>query len=136
MGRDKTGLESWTELAEQAKVGGFSRAIPSGAVPTDGYMVALMGYEETFPAELFCADSLVGYVARHFDTLTSHGDVYLGAWQSDGVVYLDVSECVPSRAKALFLAVERNQLAVWDVAGAESIYVTRAKAAGHYGYGA
>lgn len=113
-------LDSWTELAEQAKIDGFSRAIPSGDVPTDGYMVALEGHEETYPVELFCPEVLSGYVARHFDVLTGTGAVYLGAWQSDGLVYLDVSECVPSLAKALFLARERKQLAVWDVVnGAE-----------------
>lgn len=114
-------MESWAELAEQAKIDGFTRAIPSFELPTSGYMVALEGHEETFPVELFCAEMLSGYVARHFDVLSGPGEVYLGAWQSEGLVYLDVSECVSSRAKALFLAVERKQLAVWDVANAVEV---------------
>lgn len=113
-------MESWNELAEQAKIDGFTRAIPSGEMPTDGFMVAVDGHEETWPVELFGVDALVGYVSRKFDVLTGSGEVYLGAWSSDGLVYLDVSECVTSRAKALFLASERKQLAVWDVVnGAE-----------------
>lgn len=121
-------MESWDKLVEQAKDGGFTTSIPSGAVPEDGFMVALPGHEEVFPVELFEASALISYVARKFDVLTSSAGVYLGAWVSDGLVYLDVSECVPSRAKALFLAAERNQLAVWDVVKAEEISSTQVRA--------
>lgn len=116
-------LDSWTELAEQAKIDGFTRAIPSGALPTTGYMVALDGHEETFPAEVFCAEMLSGYVARKFDVLTGPGEVYLGAWLADGLVYLDVSENTPSLVEALHLGAERRQLAVWDVANAVEVSV-------------
>lgn len=125
-------MESWAELAEQAKADGFTRAIPSFEMPTGGYMVALEGHEETFPAELFCADNLVGYVSRHWDALTSGGEMFLGGWRHGNVIFLDVSECVTSQAKALFLAGERNQLAIWDVAKAGEIGVAR-PVAGHYG---
>ena len=116
-------MESWNELVEQAKVDGFTRSIPSGEMPTDGYMVALDGHEETWPVELFCVDSLVGYVSRKFEGLTGPGSVYLGAWQSDGLVYLDVSECITDRAEALTLAALRVQLAVWDVVKGEEVTI-------------
>lgn len=113
-------MESWSELAEQAKIDGFTRAIPSGEMPTDGYMVAVSGHEVTIPVAEFAGAHIVRYVADKWDVLTGKGDVYLGAWLADGLVYLDVSECVSSRARALFLGSERKQLAVWDVAnGAE-----------------
>lgn len=119
-------MESWAELAEQAKIDGFTRAIPSGEMPTAGYMVALEGHEETFPAEVFCAEMLSGYVARKFDVLTGTGEVYLGAWLADGVVYLDVSECVTDRQLALELGALRNQLAVWDVVNSAEVSVRAA----------
>jgi len=106
----------WAELVEQAKREGFTRSIPSLESPTDGYMVALAGYERTFDVREFSQADLVRYVADHFDVLSSGlGEVYLGAWQSNGLVYLDVSECISDRELALDVAVQRRQLAVWDV---------------------
>lgn len=120
-------LDSWTELAEQAKIDGFTRAVPSGEMPTTGYMVALEGHEETFPAEVFCAEMLVGYVARKFDVLTGSGEVYLGAWMSDGHVFLDVSEnVVTSFANAVALGAARGQLAIWDVVNGAEVSVRAA----------
>lgn len=129
--QDKTagrGLPTWTELAEQAKTDGFTRAIPSGALPTSGYMVALEGHEEVWPVDLFCAAALSGYVARKFDVLTGPGEVYLGAWLSNGLVYLDVSENTPSLVEAVTLGAERKQLAVWDVVNSVEVAVVGAHA--------
>lgn len=114
-------MESWNELVEQAKIDGFTRAIPSGEVPTDGFMVALLGHEQTFTTEEFEVTHLVRYVADKFEVLTGPGEVYLGAWVSDGLVYLDVSECIADRAEALTLAALRTQLAVWDVVKGEEV---------------
>lgn len=108
-------MESWNELVEQAKIDGFTTSIPSGAVPTDGYMVALSGHEVTFPVDEFTASDLIRYVADKFDVLSGPGEVYLGAWMADGLVYLDVSECIADRGLALDVAKLRSQLAIWDV---------------------
>lgn len=116
-------LDSWAELAGQAKIDGFSRSIPSGEMPTGGFMVALEGHEVTVPVAEFTSAHIVRYVSDKWDVLTGVGDIYLGAWQADGLVYLDVSECVTSRAKALFLGAERKQLAVWDVANSAEVTV-------------
>lgn len=116
-------LDSWTELAEQAKTDGFTRAIPSGALPTGGYMVALEGHEEVWPVELFCAAALSGYVARKFDVLTGPGEVFLGAWLSNDLVYLDVSENVSDLVHAVNLGYQRKQLAIWDVVNSVEVSV-------------
>lgn len=108
-------MKSWNELAEQAKADGFSVQIMSGIAPRDGYMVALTGHEEIIPVQALTVDRLTRYVRDHFDALME-GDTYFGAWRDGDDVYLDVSERVASRAKALFLGSERSQLAVWDVA--------------------
>lgn len=116
-------MQSWSELVKAAKTEGFSVQLMTGDIPVVGYMVALEGHEERVPADAFTEDRLKRYVRDHFDALT--GDArYLGAWLEDGHVYLDVSECVMSRAKALFLGGERKQLAVWDVINSQSIAVT------------
>ena len=120
-------MQSWNELVEQAKSEGFSVQLVSGDVPTTGYMVALSGHEERVPVEAFTLDRLVRYVKDHADALLE-GDTYLGAWRDGDVVFLDVSECVTSRAKALFLGAERGQLAIWDVLNSAEIKIERVPA--------
>lgn len=114
-------MRSWNELVELAKTEGFSVQLVSGDVPTSGYMVALAGHEERIPVEAFTLDRLTRYVKAHADVLLE-GDTYLGAWMSDGHVFLDVSECVvTSRADAIELGAARGQLAVWDVVNSAEI---------------
>lgn len=126
MDQDKTagrGLDSWAELAEQAKIDGFSRSIPSGEMPTGGFMVALDGFEQTIPVAEFTQAHIIRYVADKWDQLTAGGEMFLGAWQAGGLVYLDVSECIQDRALALDVAKLRNQLAVWDVVNSAEVTV-------------
>jgi len=113
-------MRSWNELVEAAKTEGFSVQLVSGDTPVVGYMVALAGHEERIPVEAFTLDRLVRYVKAHFDALMED-NMFLGAWMSDGHVFLDVSENVTSQAKALFLGEQRSQLAVWDVLNSQSI---------------
>lgn len=113
-------MESWNSLVEKAKADGFSVQLMSGDVPTTGYMVALSGHEEIVPAQALTLDRLTRYVRTHFDALMED-NMFLGAWRDGDDVYLDVSENVTSRAKALFLGAERGQLAIWDVLNSASI---------------
>ncbi len=113
-------MQSWNELVEQAKSEGFSVQLVSGDVPTTGYMVALSGHEERVPVEAFTLDRLIRYVKAHFDALMED-NMFLGAWASDGHVYLDVSECVSDRALAVELGAARDQLAIWDVLNSQEI---------------
>jgi len=114
-------MRSWNELVEAAKTEGFSVQLVSGDTPVVGYMVALPGHEERIPVEAFTLDRLTRYVKAHADVLLE-GDTYLGAWMSDGHVYLDVSEnVVTSRADAIELGAARGQLAIWDVVNSAEI---------------
>jgi hypothetical protein len=122
-------MESWNSLVEKAKADGFSVNLVSRDTPTDGYMVALVGHEEIVPVQALTVDRLVRYVKTHADALlTEQGNTYLGAWRAGDDVYLDVSERVASRAKALFLGAERGQLAVWDVVNSSEINTTPVRA--------
>ncbi len=118
-------MRSWAELVEQAKAEGFSVSLATGDIPVVGYMVALEGHEERIPVDALTPDRLARYVKTHFDALMQD-DVFLGAWRDGDTVYLDVSECVTSLAKALFLGQERRQLAVWDVLNSAEISTTPA----------
>jgi hypothetical protein len=86
-------------------------------------MVALAGHEERIPVEAFTLDRLVRYVKAHFDALME-GDTYLGAWMSDGHVFLDVSECIMSKQEAVETGAARGQLAIWDVLNSVEIDTT------------
>ena len=62
--------------------------------------------------------------------LTSHEvgiNEFFGGWidDTDGKVYLDISENVPNLDKAVRLGIERNQLAIYDLNSQESIYLKK-----------
>lgn len=46
---------------------------------------------------------------------------YVGAWVSDGVAYVDVSEHTPDRLEAEIRGLERGELAIWDIAAGEEV---------------
>jgi hypothetical protein len=117
-------MQSWSELVEAAKREGFSVQLTSGEIPVDGYMVALAGHEEIIPAQALTVDRLRRYVGEHFDALCGEGYVYLGAWREGDDVYLDVSERVTDKARAVELGAERGQLAVWAVLNSAEIDTT------------
>ncbi len=119
-------MRSWAELVEQAKSEGFSVQLMTGDIPVVGYMVARAGHEERIPADAFTEDRLKRYVRDHFDTLTLD-NTYLGAWMSNGHVFLDVSEnVVSSRDEAVEIGRARGQLAIWDVLNSAEIDTTPA----------
>lgn len=113
-------MYSWESLVEQAKSEGFSVQLMSGDVPTSGYMVALSGHEERIPVEAFTTERLTRYVKAHFEALIK-GNTYLGAWMSDGHVFLGVSECIRDRIAATAIGAHRGRLAIWDVVNASEI---------------
>jgi len=104
--------------------GGFSIDLKTGEHITAGYAVSIEGHERVlrFATSL----DLFDYILDNFDALYQDHRV-LGGWHDpeSGLVYLDVSEVYPDFDTAMRRAVERNQIAVFDLIAGESIRLDR-----------
>ena len=103
-------------------VGLDTRGLP--CTPTEGYMVGIPGphaktqtYAPNFHDLIDQREAISRLAEKHAHKL------YAGAWRDGDTWYLDISECVPTLEKALELARERGELAVWDVAKAVELWV-------------
>lgn len=108
--------------------GGLSVNMVTGAEPSSGYMVA----KGSKVAAIVSADdfydpvkgpqALSNYMKRNKSDLAT-GKNYLGVWHNkeDGKVYLDVSENIQSKSKAITAGRKRDQISIWDVANFEEI---------------
>jgi hypothetical protein len=108
--------------------GGLSVNMRNGSEPSSGYMVA----SPVKKAPIVDADDfydpikgrkiLGDFVKANKSTLGS-GKKYLGLWHNkeDNKVYLDVSENVQDKARAVQLGRERNQISIWDVVNFDEI---------------
>ena len=104
--------------------GGFSIDLKTGEHITAGYAVSIEGHERVlrFATSL----DLFDYILDNFDALYQDHRVF-GGWHDpeSGLVYLDVSEVYPDFDTAKRVAVERNQIAVFDLIAGESIRLDR-----------
>lgn len=92
-------------------------------VTSGGIVVAVPGYESIIPARDFDHDTLARYaniVGRKLD----YPGYMLGVWiDRQPRVYLDVVEVISDRPRAIGLAVQRGEQAVYDLDANETIYV-------------
>ena len=113
----------------QARVredGGLSVSL-DGLEPTDGFMVAVQGHNREIPEDEFF-DSKAGplalknWIDQNLSALEKPG-AHIGIWHDteNREVVLDISERVETREEAERLGIERNQQAIWDVAGGKEI---------------
>ena len=105
--------------------GGFS-ITPDGQQPTNGYMVSIPGHSQIVSESDLAGprgkDIMDSYAKTHSDALSQPG-AHFGGWtdKEAGKTYLDVSQNIPKLATAYSLGVNRNQIAIWDVAGSKEI---------------
>jgi hypothetical protein len=95
-------------------------------VTSGGIVVALPGYEYQIRAKDFDRATLARYLARDDVKATiEHASGYmLGVWiDRQPRVYLDVVEVIADRPRALGLAVQRGERAVYDLDASQEIYV-------------
>lgn len=102
--------------------GGATVACGPYSVPTSGYVVGDPAYGESWPGIPTRAEVLRWTLARA-DVVSGR---YVGSWvdADTGRTYLDVADIVADRADALALAVQRGELAIWDLQHACEIRVT------------
>lgn len=81
--------------------------------PTDGYMVSVI------PGPIFdnVAAVDVGEIKKFIDNHDGPNFTFFGVWTDSetGKIYFDMSLCISEKERALKIASEKNQLAIWDV---------------------
>lgn len=113
-------------IARTQANGGLSVRMISGREPRGGYMVATSNaYSQIVEASDFYDRKkgikiLADYAKANKSRLVD-GKYYLGLWHNEGQVYLDVSEHVMDRTKAVSEGRVRNQKSIWDVTNFEEI---------------
>lgn len=115
---------SYDQLTRDAiQDGGFTISL-SGQRPTDGYAVALPGYEERIPLTGLSARDVAGsiysYVVAHGAILRDPG-AHLGGWLADGCLVLDISHIVRDLETALVLGRANHQDAIYSLSHGEEI---------------
>ena len=101
--------------------GGLTIKPFTGEKPQTGYMVALQGHELKVPVTEFFTGLVADYIGEHAQKLMDNPRLCLGTWVNEGAVYLDLSENVGSREKALELGRERNQIAIFNLETFEEV---------------
>lgn len=93
-------------------------------VTAGGIVVAVPGYESIIPARDFDHDALEAYAYYNAAALENTPALKLGVWiDRQPRVYLDVVELITDRPRALGLAKQRGEQAVYDLDTGETIYV-------------
>lgn len=88
-----------------------------------GYVASVakpVGFEQVVPKSEFTEDVIADYMQRHDELLKVEGN-YLGAWESDGQVYLDISRVGPPSDETLKKAQAAEQLAAYDLSSGNEI---------------
>ena len=100
--------------------GGLSIKMTDGSMPDKGYMVSKpTSLSRIVPSKDFYDPKegwkiLREYEQKHSQDLAT-GRNYLGTWEKDGKVFLDVSQNIMDRTEATSLGASRDQLKIWDV---------------------
>ena len=101
--------------------GGITYNVRSQSMVTAGYAVsARKDLEQVIPLESFTVETLEAYIVRNNEVLAVDNNM-LGAWMSDGMVYLDVTTVVDDEAEAVRIAKNANQLAIFNLETFEEI---------------
>ena len=109
------------ELKDLAlKNGGFSLS-PEGQCPKSGYMVSVQDILK-MPLDLWLELEDQASI-DDYSKIASDINGYIGCWIDDGNVYIDISANIQDKEKALQTAKRNNQLAIYDIANSESIYL-------------
>lgn len=98
--------------------GGTFPVVVGQRVPASGYVVGLHGVSG--PADTLDVRAWVESVRPEVAAKPAH---YVGSWTHGGTLYLDVVRVIPELHEAVRVAHKHNQLAVWDLAAGEELWV-------------
>lgn len=120
--RIDTGLDVYDmAYAYAMRHGGCTFNTITGAMPTEGYAVALSGFEHVIPLDQFRSVDLLYYDLDH-----GHPE-WLGVWlmenDDEQLVYLDFVVIVEDREEAIALGRDNEQKAIYWIDGDEEIFI-------------
>ena len=107
-------------FVEKALQGGASMTV-EGLEPKNGYMVGLDGFERIIPKNEFTVDSVDEFLKER---PLKEGE-FLGAWEDNGNIVLDVSVNPLHLREAVGLGLLNYQTAIYDVIGNKSWFIDR-----------
>lgn len=86
-----------------------------------GFMVSIMGYEKTFqPDDLTNIEKTIIEYQKRLKT-----SQYIGLWQHDGLVYVDISRHYTNKQDAIKNGILNKQLAIYDLSKKKDILLTK-----------
>ena len=121
-----TDRKTITKIINRVKdEGGLTISMIDGSEPETGYTFARGAkYGSVVKAEDFYKDEnvLAAYYIKHKADLTG-GKYHLGLWhnEADGQVYLDVSQNIQDRERAIAQGIKNDQISIWDVVNKKEI---------------
>ena len=87
----------------------------------NGYMVSEVGAERVFGLDE--VEEIEKTLIEYAEKITTNQ--FVGAWMDDDKLYIDISRHYKSKKQALRVGADNKQLAIYDIANEESIYITR-----------
>ncbi|MEU3690531.1 hypothetical protein [Streptomyces narbonensis] len=90
--------------------------------PGFGYMVAIPVYGKVIRGWDGSTGAVASFVAEHILRVSASDSLWFGSWVEDGDLYLDISENVIEREKALEAGRRRGEISVWDCEAGEVVY--------------
>jgi len=111
--------------------GGFTFEPRSASSPADGYALSIFkDYETIIDATSPNPNDVANFIDKHQDLLKKNNQTHIGGWydKESRKFFLDVSVVEHNYEKAIKLAQQHNQLAIWDLANSLEIRMEELKA--------
>lgn len=86
------------------------------------YVYSLNGYESKFNLK-YLSNPIFKSILAYYQQIAKVKNAYVGLWIDNGLLYFDLSKNAKSQATAIKRAKKFNQLAIFDYANKESIYI-------------
>jgi len=109
-------LKQFRQVKEHLKLYGGATLKSNGTITAlkSGYMVSRAGYEKTMKKLSYFK------LVKHLRTAQRLG-AYAGLWEDNGLIYLDISDNIALRERAILEGLKNNQLSIYDCKNADYI---------------
>jgi hypothetical protein len=108
-------IELYEQLTAQK---GFTLTNKLQEVEEKGYFVSLPKTETRVPIEYFTYEVMINLVNEYRKNTN-----LIGAWFDNGIVYFDNSVLIKDLPTAIDLAIQYNQIAIYDNENKRSLYI-------------
>lgn len=90
---------------------------PQGNTPrfNGGYIVSIEGFEKCYTMENLDMNELERDYKRYSKFIFNKKHVYVGFWIDKGILYMDISKHIKTRAQAITFGINNKQLSIYDV---------------------